>query len=89
MYLTRAEADAIGSRTAELEARTGTQVVTAVIGKADHYGELPWKAFALGAALAALAVVAFDWLHPDWSARIPRYCTCWRYSAPARPTHCW
>jgi putative membrane protein len=66
MYLTRAEADAIESRTAALEARTGTQVVTAVIGKADHYGELPWKAFALGVALAALAVVVFDWLHPDW-----------------------
>jgi putative membrane protein len=66
MYLNRAEADAIESRIAALEARTGTQVVTAVIGKADHYGELPWKAFALGAALAALAIVAFDWLHPDW-----------------------
>ena len=66
MYLTRAEADAIEKRTAALEGRTGAQVVTAVIGKADHYAELPWKAFALGAALAAVVVVAFDWLHPDW-----------------------
>lgn len=66
MYLTRTEADAIEARTAALEEHAGVQVVTAVIGKADHYVELPWKAFALGAVLAALAVVVADWLRPDW-----------------------
>jgi len=25
-----------------IEARSGVQIVTAVIGKADHYVELPW-----------------------------------------------
>jgi putative membrane protein len=68
MFLTRAEADAIEARTAALEAHAGVQVVTAVVGKADHYAELPWKAFALGAALAALAVVIADWLRPDWAS---------------------
>ncbi|MEP6942317.1 MAG: TPM domain-containing protein [Betaproteobacteria bacterium] len=66
MHLSRSEADVIEARTAHLEAQTGVQVATAVVGKSDHYAEIPWKAFALGAALAALAVVAFDALHPDW-----------------------
>jgi putative membrane protein len=66
LFLTRIEADAIEARTAALEAHAGVQVVTAVVGKADHYSELPWKAFALGAVLAALAVVIADWLRPDW-----------------------
>jgi putative membrane protein len=66
MYLTRTEADAIEARTAALEAHAGVQVVTAVIGKADHYVELPWKAFALGVVLSALAVVVADWLRPEW-----------------------
>jgi len=68
MYLTRAELDAIEARTAALEADAGVQVVTAVVGKADHYVELPWKAFALGAVFAALGVVAADSLRPDWAS---------------------
>jgi putative membrane protein len=66
MYLTRTEADTIKARTAALEAHAGVQVVTAVVGKADHYVELPWKAFALGAVFAALALVVADWLRPEW-----------------------
>jgi putative membrane protein len=66
MLLSRTEADAIKALITALEARTGVQVVTAVIGKADAYVELPWKAFALGAALAGLGVVIADWLRPDW-----------------------
>jgi putative membrane protein len=67
LFLTRTEADAVEARTAALEAHAGVQVVTAVVGRADHYVELPWKAFALGAVLAALAVVVADGLSPDWS----------------------
>jgi putative membrane protein len=66
VFLSRTEADAIKALITALEARTGVQVVTAVIGKADAYVELPWKAFALGAALAGLGVVIADWLRPDW-----------------------
>jgi putative membrane protein len=68
VYLTRTEADAIERRTAALEAHAGVQVVTTVVGKADHYVELPWKAFALGSALAAFGIVVIDWLRPDWAS---------------------
>jgi len=66
MYLTRTEADDIEQRTAALEAHAGVQVITAVVGKADIYAELPWRAFALGTVLAALATVIADWLRPGW-----------------------
>jgi putative membrane protein len=67
MFLTRAEASTIEAHIARIEKRFGVQIVTAVIGKADAYVELPWMAFALGATLAAFAVVVADRLHPDWS----------------------
>jgi putative membrane protein len=51
---------------ARVEARTGVQVVTAVIGRADDYTELPWKAFALGVSLAGLLLVMADALRPQW-----------------------
>lgn len=66
MFLSPAEADAIDARVAQVEARTGVQVVTAIIGKADTYIELPWKAFALGASAAALVLVIADATRPDW-----------------------
>ena len=66
--MTRAEAEAIEARTRALEANVGAQVVTAVVSKADHYVELPWKAFALGAVLATTAVVVGDWLRPEWAS---------------------
>ncbi len=68
MFLTRSEADAIEARTAALEASAGVQVVTAVVGKADVYVELPWRAFALGSVVAALAVVIADVLRPEWAS---------------------
>ncbi len=66
MFLTRAETDAIDQQTARLESRTGVEVVTAVVGKSDVYAELPWKAFALGASLAAFAAVLLDARWPQW-----------------------
>jgi len=66
MFLSAAEAAAIDESIARVEARTGVPVVTAVVGKADAYAELPWMAFALGVSLAALAAVVADWLRPDW-----------------------
>jgi len=62
--LNRVEADAIEARIAQVEARTGAQVVTAIVGRSDAYPELAWKAFALGAAIAALAVVMLDVARP-------------------------
>lgn len=66
-FLDQAESAALEQAIAVLEAKTGVQVVTAVIGKADSYVELPWKAFALGAALAALVLVVADALSPRWT----------------------
>ncbi len=68
MVLTRAEERAIEARVAEVEARTGVEVVAAVVAKSYAYPQLPWKAFALGAAVAGLLVVLIDALSPDWPA---------------------
>jgi len=65
MRLQPAESDAIERRITTVEARTGVQVVTAVVPRSDSYVELPWKAFALGASLAAFGVVLADfWVQP-------------------------
>jgi hypothetical protein len=61
MFLSAVETAAIDASIAGFEARTGVPVVTAVVGKADTYAELPWMGFALGASLAA---VLADWLRP-------------------------
>ena len=52
MHLTQQEQQQINRLVAEVEAASGAEVVVAVIGKADAYPEIPWKAFALGAAMA-------------------------------------
>jgi len=51
---------------AAFEARTGAQVVAAAVDKSDHYPEIPWKAFALGVALATLALTALEFVRPAW-----------------------
>ena len=66
MHLTPSESQAIEARVKALEAELGVEVVTLVVGKADVYPETVWKAFALGAALAALVVTVGDLLRPDW-----------------------
>jgi putative membrane protein len=66
MLLSKAEADAITARSAQLESRVGVQVIAAIIGKADAHVELPWKAFALGTVLSGLAVVIADLARPQW-----------------------
>jgi putative membrane protein len=66
MFLSKTETDALDAQIAHVEAVTGVQVVAAVIGKADAYAELPWKAFALGVSVAALAVVWADAMRPGW-----------------------
>lgn len=42
------------------------QVVVAVVRRSDSYLELPWKAFALGASLAALGLVLWSAWRPQW-----------------------
>jgi len=53
-------------RADSLEQRTGVEIVVAMVGRCDNYPEIPWKAFALSAALAALALVIAEWQRPDW-----------------------
>src|SRR5436190_252381 len=67
MFLTPAEADQIAAQVAGIESRTGVQIVAAVVGKCDSYVELPWKAFALGASVSALALVTADTWRPQWA----------------------
>jgi len=59
---------AVRQRVAALEAATGVEAVSAVIARADSYPEIPWKAFALGASVAALATVAVALFQPGWEA---------------------
>ncbi len=66
MFLDPNEAEVIAARVKALEAELGIEVVTIVVGKADVYPETVWKAFALGAALAGLAVTIGDVVRPDW-----------------------
>jgi len=65
-YLSAEEAASLDTAVARLEGRAGIQVVPAVVGKSDAYPEIPWHAFALGAAFAALALVVADHLRPSW-----------------------
>ena len=62
MHLSETDRRDIGERAARLEARTGVQVVTTVVGRCDAYPEIPWKAFALCSGLALLAATLW---HPD------------------------
>lgn len=66
--LSAQEKEHLERRTAEAEERTGAQIVLAVIERSDAYPELPWKAFALGAAAGGLAAVVLELLQPGWSA---------------------
>jgi putative membrane protein len=64
--LSRIETETLDAAIARVEARTGVQVVAAIVAKADAYAELPWMAFALGVSLAALGSVVVDRVWPDW-----------------------
>jgi len=70
MFLDAAAADTVKVRVAGLEAASGVEVVTAVIARADSYPEVPWKAFALGASLTALAAAVMALFEPGWEASV-------------------
>lgn len=70
MHLAPEQAREIEQRIAAIEARTGVQVLVALIGRCDAYPEIRWKAFALAVALAGLAVVGADLLRQAWSASL-------------------
>ncbi len=51
---------------ADVEKRTNTQIVLALIQRSDIYAELPWKAFALGASVTGLLIFILNLLFYDW-----------------------
>lgn len=65
--VTVAEAAAIEQRVAEFEQRTGVEIVAAVETRSDLYPEVPWRAFALGASLAASTVLVGIVLFRGWT----------------------
>jgi putative membrane protein len=68
LILDPAAAERVRARVASLESARGVEVVTAVVARADSYPEVPWKAFALGVSLAALAETILALLEPEWGA---------------------
>jgi putative membrane protein len=68
MYLTQEQDARVRSLGRNLEIRTGVEFTAAVVGKCDNYPEIPWKAFALGAALGALIVFICHLFRAAWAA---------------------
>lgn len=66
MYLTEPQSKQIRELGRSLEMRTGVEFISAVVGKCDTYPEIPWKAFAMGSVLSALAAAVVVYLQPQW-----------------------
>jgi putative membrane protein len=67
-HLTEDERLRLDRLVAEAEHRTGAQFVLGVIDRSDSYAELPWKAFALGASAAGLAVFLLALFRAGWTS---------------------
>src|SRR5688572_14988822 len=64
--LSEKEQQQINSLVGRFESDTGIEAVAAVVGRCDEYPEIPWKAYALGSALGALAVLLYPAAFADW-----------------------
>jgi len=62
--LTDKESNSLEKRIAEVEKKTGAQIVLAVVGRSDSYAEIPWKVFALAVSMTGLFIYAFNLLWP-------------------------
>jgi putative membrane protein len=67
MPLTQKERLEINTLVARFEADTGIQAVAAVTAKADAYPEIPWKAYAMGSAIGALAAALDPLAIGEWT----------------------
>ena len=67
MPLSEKEQQEINTLVGRFEADTGIQAVAAIVDRSDAYPEIPWKAYAIGSALGALAVVLYPYPLTDWS----------------------
>jgi putative membrane protein len=61
MQLTDDDKRRITDRVRAFEARLPVQAIASVAQKSDDYPEVPWRAFALGASLGCLWVIALAW----------------------------
>jgi len=68
--LSNEEVKQINGLIADVEKKTSTQIVLAVIQRSDVYAEIPWKAFALGASIAGLFVLIWQLLTYGWDPTI-------------------
>ena len=67
MPLSQEERQQINALVARFEADTGIQAVAAVTDKADAYPDIPWKAYAIGSGLGALAAALNPFFVSGWS----------------------
>jgi len=67
MTLSEKEQQEINRLVGRFEKETGIEALAAVVGKCDAYPEIPWKAYAIGSALGALAAVLYPSPFADWS----------------------
>jgi putative membrane protein len=70
MYFNNDQTAQLNGFVSQVEKRTGTEVVAAVVGKCDSYPEIPWKAFALTATISALAYLIQTIARPDWTTTL-------------------
>jgi putative membrane protein len=66
--LTIQDRDRLNQQITDAEKRTKAQIIVAVIKRSDSYSELPWKAFAMGAAVAGLLTVVFELTVSYWTS---------------------
>ncbi|MBN2160782.1 MAG: TPM domain-containing protein [Spirochaetes bacterium] len=67
MYVNKEESDRLSKLIRKLEERTGMEFVAAVVGKCDSYPEIPWKAFAMAAAVSAILLLIQTVVWPAWN----------------------
>ena len=68
MLIDEEEQQRINKLVEHFELQCDAQLVCAVVGKADTYPDIPWKAYALGSAGGAVGLYAAAWFAPAWLA---------------------
>jgi len=71
--LSEEEGKRLERRVAEVERRSGAQIVLAVVARSDSHPELPWKAFALGTVAGGILAAAVAFGTPSWLPGLAAY----------------
>jgi putative membrane protein len=67
-FLSESDRTYLNQLIAETERRIDAQVVLSVVRRSDTYAEIPWKAFALGTAVAGMISFALNLFWPVWNS---------------------